>query len=69
VTKCVRRLGSPQTHWGSFSAPPAPLGTIGEGVLLLRERERDMEGEGKGREEGKGLPPLYLTSGYGPELS
>jgi len=51
------------------------------GVLLLRDREgegyeRYREGEGKGdgtgmrkgigREiKGRGLPPLYLTSGYG----
>jgi len=41
--------GLPQTHWGSFSAPPAPLGTIGEGVLLLREREGEGKGYGRGR--------------------
>jgi len=60
---------------GSLSAPPNALATIREGVLLLRGRERGREGkgdgsggEGKKREgKGRGLPPLYLSSGYGPE--
>jgi len=38
-------------------APPDPLAAIGEG--------REKGGEGKGKE----LPPLYLTSGYGPGLA
>ena len=41
-----------------LSAPPDQPQS-GDEVLLLRARE---EGKGKGR----GLPPLYLTSGYGP---
>jgi len=64
-----------------LSAPPHRLTAIGGGVLLLRGRE-GMGGEGRGygsgregkggrREKGgegkgRGLPPLYLTSGYGP---
>jgi len=68
--KCVRRPGSP-------SALPDPLAAIGEGVLLLRGREgREERGgevyeggrKGEGRDgKGRGLPPLYLTSGYGPD--
>jgi len=43
-------------------APPDPRAAIGEG----REGEgREKGGEGKGKE----LPPLYLTSGYGPGLA
>ena len=52
--KCVWR-------WGSFSAPQDPLVAIAGGVLLLRGRE------GRDR-EGRRLPPLYLTSGYGLDV-
>jgi len=52
--KCVWR-------WGSFSAPQDPLAAIEGGVLLLRGRE------GRDR-EGRRLPPLYLTSGYGLDV-
>ena len=58
---------------------PDPLAAIGERVLLLREREErggEKKRKGRKREEkeekragdGKcrGLPRLYLTSGYGP---
>ena len=42
-----------------------------------RERDREGKGKGYGRRRGKGqegvvrgrgLPPLYLTSGYGPDM-
>ena len=54
------RSGSAQTHSGSFSAPPRSLATIGGRV------PRGMVNEKEGKGKGKGLPPLYLTSGYGP---
>jgi len=38
-------------------APPDPLAATGGGKGK-RKGERDRE--------GRGLPPLYLTSGYGP---
>jgi len=45
-----------RAHWGSFSAPPGPLAAIGEGPIC----------KGKGG-KGKELPPLSLTSGFGPD--
>jgi len=59
-------------RWRSLRAPPDSIAAIGGGVLLLRGREEKGEGrEGeatrKGRGgKGRGLPPLYLTSGFGP---
>ena len=51
-----------------------PRPPVGGGVLLLRGRggkwkgvEREVEGRRDGVREGQGVPPLYLTSGYGPE--
>jgi len=58
---------------GSFPPPFPPLAA--SLVLLLGGREesggekrRGNEGEEETR-EGRGLPPLYLTSGYGPVSS
>jgi len=50
-----------------FSAPPEPLAAVVGWVLLLRRRggKGRMDREGNRRE----LPPLYLTSGYGPDVA
>jgi len=79
VTNAFGGRAPPGPSRGNFSAPPDSLAAIGGRVLLLREshcswrrdREGERKGEGIGREgerdmKGRGLPPLYLTSGYGP---
>jgi len=58
---------------GELEHSPDLLAAIGGGILLLREREKEGKGEiREGKREGiegkgRGLPPLYLTSGYGPD--
>jgi len=69
-------LPGPLEELEHSATPPDPLAAIGGRDLLLRGRGG--EGRKKGREKGgggrekegegkwRGLPPLYLTSGYGP---
>jgi len=67
----------PEDPLGSLSAPPDLLAAIGGWFLRLRGTEgRGEEGRRNGIEKGggeekregkrRGLPPPYLTSGYGP---
>jgi len=77
VTRCVfespNAFGSrvpPGSDAAVLSARPDSLAAIRGGVLLLRGKEgRERGGRGGEKMEGKGrgLPSLYLTSGYGPE--
>jgi len=55
-----------------LSASLDSLAAIGVGILLTKGKGVEGEGDGRGwekrgEERGReGLPPLYLTSGYGP---
>jgi len=48
---------------GEFQRSPRPFSRNRAGVLLLRRKEEREKWEGR---KGRGLPPLYLTAGYGP---
>jgi len=55
---------------GELQCSPDPLAAIGERGSTSKEKKIEkMGGKGEGyKREGRGLPPLCLTSGYGPVL-
>ena len=74
-SKCVWRLGSTRTRWGSLSAPPDPLaakrgptskgrGREGKGGERRGKKGRGGKGGVEGRErEGRGRKGALLISG------
>jgi len=71
------RLVAGLSRWGASALPQTPSRNRGKSPTSKREgrrgigkgrgRDREMEWEAERDREGRELPPLYSTSGYGPD--